>query len=444
MMNRPAKWHAVVLAAVLISSPAWATMSGNLIGNGNFEDNSGVKLADSPRTQAELDAQAAPIRSWQFHPGGIAAPGEPGEGEYFTDFGKWIGAFGITTNDDPRQHWIDTGGDPPGVISTPIPHVGDPGAPQNVSYIDTNGDSTPDTQVMEAVRFRTGVGQYIQAPVGQASGQAYIDFDYYFNFWDAIDPGNTAQIMRVSVWGVTEANLPDWPDREFYKSDPGTEDILYDPVYLGPEWNSQQYARDVSNTMDYRDYISTQGDVWQTLSDGVTEVQHNPLDWTANSEMDGPDDQLYYDGTFSLDTMYPYYFVYVTMISYSEPHMYFWYLGSKPSDTMHAAVDNMAMEFSMQVPGDFTNNGITNLLDINDFVLAITNWSGYLGAYPFADLASIDPSQGAASGDPIINLLDIPYFVSIITGGGNVAELPEPATASLVILGALAMVRRRR
>jgi len=104
------------------------------------------------------------------------------------------------------------------------------------------------------------------------------------------------------------------------------------------------------------------------------------------------------------------------------------------------------VELNLQtsVPGDFNNSGMTNLLDINAFVTAIVNMPAYMGAYPYAHIPTIDPSQGAQPGDPIINLLDIPYFVAILTGGGSTPPVPEPAALSLLAVGALTMLRRRR
>ena len=86
-----------------------AVMSPNLIVGGDFESLTAIKTSDSPRTQAEIDEGRSPVRYWQFHPGGIAAENAGGYtvGQHFDDFGKWIGQYGIGTDDSPRPHpWL--------------------------------------------------------------------------------------------------------------------------------------------------------------------------------------------------------------------------------------------------------------------------------------------------------------------------------------------------
>jgi len=96
------------------------------------------------------------------------------------------------------------------------------------------------------------------------------------------------------------------------------------------------------------------------------------------------------------------------------------------------------------VPGDFNLDGKANLLDINDFVLAMTDWSAYVLAYPEADITLIDPSQGANPADPVINLLDISYFVDIMTSSAAGHAVPEPATGAWLAVAAIAATTRRR
>ena len=87
--------------------------------------------------------------------------------------------------------------------------------------------------------------------------------------------------------------------------------------------------------------------------------------------------------------------------------------------------------------GDFNGDGLANLLDINPFVLAMTDWPTYIATHPDANVATIDPSQGANPGDPVITLLDITPFVELLTGGGGASladgEAVAAASASLAI-----------
>jgi len=46
--------------------------------------------------------------------------------------------------------------------------------------------------------------------------------------------------------------------------------------------------------------------------------------------------------------------------------------------------------------------------------------------------------------DPSAYLLDIPYFVEIIYGGGSKTTIPEPTSAALLTLGTFTLLRRRR
>jgi len=93
------------------------------------------------------------------------------------------------------------------------------------------------------------------------------------------------------------------------------------------------------------------------------------------------------------------------------------------------------------VRGDFDGDGRTNLLDINPFVLALTDMPRYQMLYPGVNLQYVDPDD-----NNIINLLDINPFVAILTSGtgsSSTQTIPEPATVVLVGLAAITLLRRR-
>ena len=75
-------------------------------------------------------------------------------------------------------------------------------------------------------------------------------------------------------------------------------------------------------------------------------------------------------------------------------------------------VDMGAYEFGSYTFGDLNCDGTVNLFDIDAFVLALTDSTGYDAAYPDCDrsLADIDKN-----GD--VNLFDIDPFVELLTGG---------------------------
>ena len=90
--------------------------------------------------------------------------------------------------------------------------------------------------------------------------------------------------------------------------------------------------------------------------------------------------------------------------------------------------------------GDFNGSGMANLLDINPFVLALTDLPAYRAAYPLVNLLLVDPD-----GNDNINLLDINPFVNIIviSGGATADAVPTPTSIGLIAMGALVLVRRR-
>jgi hypothetical protein len=100
------------------------------------------------------------------------------------------------------------------------------------------------------------------------------------------------------------------------------------------------------------------------------------------------------------------------------------------------------------VKGDMNGDGVLNNLDIAPFVQALTNPAGFQTSYP-----NITPSvAGDCNNDSVLNNLDIAGFVSSLTGGAGSAPLlasiqalvPEPSSASVLLLGAAGLVRRRR
>lgn len=167
-----------------------AQLSGNIVVGGDFESVNAIKMLDLPRTQAELDALANPVCSWQFHPAGIAAEDAGGYtiGQHFDDCGNWIGAWGIGTVDNRNDA---TGG----------------GRDNNVSLVNRDGSNT---HVLDGVKFRSWAAQVVKAPANHVRGQAIINFDYYFNQWEDMSV-NADSIFHVWVGGLN--SLPTWGNR---------------------------------------------------------------------------------------------------------------------------------------------------------------------------------------------------------------------------------------
>lgn len=446
-------------------SVAWAGLSPNVIVGGNFESTSAIKILDSPRTQAEINGGLTPVRSWQFHPGGVAAENAGGYtvGQEFSDLGKWIGAWAISTNDDPRALYNQTGNN---------------GAPNNVSLVSRDGQNT---HVMEGVRFRSWVAQVVQAPANHVAGTATIDFDYYFNQWEPDPVGEADSIFHVWIGGLN--TLPTYADRAgpifggyVDGSDSGTGGKWsLNPLWDSPNFNS--FASGGSAIGFDKPMTGSQGQVWHKFSDMYP------------SQV-----------TFNISTPYPYYYVSVWQTVYSEPHPYYWMYASKPSDQMAVAIDNISLQLPinsvllgdvnkdghvktndaaalvsaivayMTSPGpgtfvpeaDCNQDGILSMADLPAFNAIVTNSpdilkgdvniDGLVNALdisPFVSRLTSGEFQAEAdiNRDVLVNALDISGFVTCLVNGACAGEaggtvVPEPATLGLLVISMGALRRR--
>ncbi len=71
-----------------------------------------------------------------------------------------------------------------------------------------------------------------------------------------------------------------------------------------------------------------------------------------------------------------------------------------------------AYEFGSSWYGDLNCDGVINGLDIHPFVLALTDPSAYVTAYPGCEVMLAD-----LNGDGFVDEFDIGPFVALLTGG---------------------------
>jgi len=428
----------VAVVAALGGLKAQAALSGNLIGGGDFEDvgtmtfaaDSGQTVSDmkyfkhehSPRTLAEINAGANPVRAWQFHPD--------------FDLGRWMTVYGngsanydlqkgISTYNDPRAQWD-------GVNNQWLAPVSE----HNISVDPSN----PSNHVMESVKFRSSLGIFVQAPSNQVAGPAQLDFDYFVYDWTRSSAYYNYQawqvpvILHMWVYGVAEEGQPSWEDRWGRgRKDPGvtpTDLPGWDELYSTVDWSDwhdlgdpqHPYTHDGVVHIDETGYDSTQ---WYNLSDGVTGGL--PPDYETNTRTT--------DGSFTIDTPYAYYYIDVWFTTYSEESAYWWMYGGRPTDVFAAAFDNIGLRVSVAtIYGDVNLDGLVNALDISGFISRLTT-----GTYQ---------AEADINGDLAVNALDISGFVACLTGGAcghgetGSGVVPEPSSIAVCGLAVLAMVRR--
>jgi hypothetical protein len=419
-------------ALALACSTAFASLSGNLVLNGDFEDAASVKEPGlSPRTQAEINASAPALNESHFHPGGVAGT-EPNPanqiippGTEFTDLGRWFAPFGgITAWDDPRAAY----------------NLGN-----EVAGINRSNIGGAQGHVLESVAFRGWASVIVAAPDNMVAGPAQLDFDFYYTYWDTVY-ADTAQIMQPVVHGIQAADLPTAADRfSAWNGDEwlyGNSSLTqnWDLIYAGVNFNSQQHEKDVLNPGNAEiPFHATPGPQWQAYSDGWTQTV--PTGYVAADKEQEEVGSWDYDGQFVIDETYDYFILTFRMLAYSEPHPYSWLLGGQPSDNFFLAIDNVSLQVSVEagLPGDFNGDAVVNTEDINPFILALTDPAGFATAFPDVDPLAADPN-----GDSLINTEDMNPFIALLTGGGEATIIPEPASLALLGMGALALMRRRR
>jgi len=426
---RTCVWIVAAFAVVFAASTAWAGLSANVITGGGFESDTYLKQHATPDGGGPTGDDPIPnhrfsqdydVGMWLMH------WGQPSLAEFPFVPGVDAGG-GWSMHDDPRDLVAldQTVGNNNGYNSMFKEDIGN----VNVSVDPYNAGN----HVLDVTMFRPMFGTYVAAPATPAATNAPIKFtfDFFYEDWDDADPTN-AHYAEVKVYGL---NFLPTNDTSVFNTGPGSfqQPLGGDPIGA-PVGDGEILAR-----FNWGGWYTDPGQVGGGIDDTGGWV-------TVDSANEA---YLWDDASWHYLSMMPskswdYYAIVVDAAAYHEAHMYFWYYDKgRVTDTFYMGFDDFNLQVTTQQAGDFNLDGITNLLDINDFVLALTNMPGYMVAYPTADIPAIDPSQMANPGDPIINLLDINPFVILLTGGGEAGAIPEPASIGLLVLGGLALLRRR-
>lgn len=430
MSFRPCWQVPLIVLPFLFAAPfVSARPSPNVINDGDFEDFtrqtysgapgetvedwSFVKRRHSPRTEAEIAASADPIWAWKFHPQ--------------FDLGRWIPAkFGAGDQNVYPPHGGITNYDAP----RPFYQQETLSWAQEVNPFNISLDPyRPDNHALENVYEFSWFGQFVQAPQNQAPGHAQLDFDYFLKHWVPPNQPDTRLYLMAFVFGVPTEGLPTWQQAWGPKMhSPGTVPTGpnapqgWQLLFQSPLWSNASEGRPsgfVNITAPGYD-----DEIWRTYSDGVEAVVNPTTGQT-----------IYSDGSFSIPAIFPYYYVEFLLASYDPGYYYWWFYAGKPSDEFSAAVDNVALQFAItDIPGDFNQDGLVNVLDISPFVTALLNTEDYLAQHPWANPLSLDPN-----GDGLFNALDIQPFVNLLIG----APVPEPQMLLTLALAWL-LARSRR
>jgi len=141
----------------------------------------------------------------------------------------------------------------------------------------------------------------------------------------------------------------------------------------------------------------------------------------------------------------------ITEVTIPGQSSHTWYLGHDWGEynlgpAMHTVVGEVVgyglsqpVSFEVYILGDMDASGALNNNDISPFVLALVDRPAYEIRYPGIDALL----RGDMDRNGYIDNNDIRLFVIALTSSAAPQAVPEPATMSLLVLGGLALLRRR-
>ncbi len=119
-----------------------------------------------------------------------------------------------------------------------------------------------------------------------------------------------------------------------------------------------------------------------------------------------------------------------------------------PDSSQNGLVDPANISFGgvevwVHARGDMNLDGQIDVDDINPFIQALSAAAAYESAFGLSGVV-----LGDFSGNGLVDVDDINPFIAALQGGGggsfSASSIPEPATISLLAVGATALIRRRR
>ena len=120
------------------------------------------------------------------------------------------------------------------------------------------------------------------------------------------------------------------------------------------------------------------------------------------------------------------------MVDQNPPDEDYFYFANEGADAAPIASPSYGMIFvTTAIPGDTDGDGD---VDINDLSTLAANW----------DQCGKTWADGDFTGDGCVDINDLSLLASNWGAGTAAAQVPEPATLSVLALGGLAMLRRRR